>query len=1105
MNARPFSLEEARKIVTVPETAITADGTAVVFTRRRTVADRTETSLWLVTEDLAPRPLTQGPTDRAPRMTSVGNVLFLRDVAGVPQLHLLPETGAPIQLTSLPRGVGAGSMSPDGRQLAFRAPVDRGQGGNTAPIVVDTLDQKADGTGWIGRIRRHLFVLDLESARTRQITDGEWDASDPVWSPDGMRLAFTAAMAPRSDVDLECRVYTVDVDDPMAPAECFGHATGITGPVMWAPDGESIIAVGSPTMTVGHARLLRLSRDGRDDTDLTGGLDRNVMPGATGYPGGRPALTPEGNDIIFCLRDRGWTHLYGADLDGGGQRPIVAEPHCVISGLSVASRASRAAVVVTTPESFSEVAVVDLPSGKLRVLTSLMDQSLPGVELHRPEPRQFEISDGTTIHGWLLGAPATTGPSPLLLDIHGGPHNAWAGVADEIHLYQQLLAARGWRVLTLNSRGSDGYGEEFLRALDGGWGRADLADFLEPLDQLVAEGLVDADKIAVTGYSYGGLATCALTSHTDRFAAAVAGGLLCDFASVAAQRLLPEGFFAKATAGAAPTDIVRLAEMSPITHVERVTTPTLVLHGGNDDTCPVGQAQEWFSALRVQGVPSRLVVYPGGDHLFIADGPVEHRLDYHTRLVEWVEQYTRAAPRRAALSPAPRGEAYWRHRLDLLRERYGVAGAQFGIVQLDNEGSIFDQVIVSSGVLNTSTQEPVIDDAIFQIGSITKVWTTMLIMQLVDEGALDLDAPVRNILPDFSLADDPSPSVTVRSLLNHTSGIDGDVFTDTGRGDDCIEKYVDKLTSVGHIHSPGDRFAYCNAGFVVAGRIIEVLRDMSWDDALQRYLIEPMGLEHTVTLSDDAPRFAVATGHTGFGDTCRPVPTWSITRSMGPAGLIVASIGDLLTFAKTALRGGAIRDEAHVLSAESARLMTTEQIDLRHSVFAARGWGLGWFLEDWHGTAVYGHDGGTIGQRAYLRLFPGTNYAIALLTSGGQPDGLYAELFADAAASIDGSILPDRLRPDRSSPPEPIEGTWENIGHRVEVRQDDKEVQLTMTDRTGILRDGTEPESTTTQLYASTTPGVYAFTMPGLAGWDQLRLVPGGLYLGYRFLPEVRS
>ncbi|MGO4429321.1 alpha/beta hydrolase family protein, partial [Streptomyces sp. MCAF7] len=160
-------------------------------------------------------------------------------------------------------------------------------------------------------------------------------------------------------------------------------------------------------------------------------------------------------------------------------------------------------------------------------------------------------------------------------------------------------------------RGSDGYGEKFYRAVDGGWGQVDVVDFLEPIDQLIAEGIVDPDRLAVTGYSYGGLATCALTAHTDRFAAAVAGGLLCDFASIAGQRLQPEGFFATATTGVTPTDVVRLAESSPIARVEQVKTPTLVLHGANDDICPVGQAQQWFSALRIQGVPTRLVAYPG--------------------------------------------------------------------------------------------------------------------------------------------------------------------------------------------------------------------------------------------------------------------------------------------------------------------------------------------------------------------------------------------------------------------------------------------------------------------------------------------------------------
>ncbi|MFE2745626.1 serine hydrolase [Streptomyces scopuliridis] len=1101
MTTRPLELDDIRDIVTVSDTAIVSDGTAVVFVRRGTAGSRTETALWLATADGATRRLTAGPADRAPRVCASG-VLFLRDVSGVPQLHLLPERGEAQCLTDLPLGAGPAAMSPDGRHVAFTASVNRAAGVPASPIVIDTLDDKEDGRGWIGAVRRHVFVLALDTLRVRPITDGDFDAGEPAWSPDGNRLAFVAGLAPGADLSRERRAYAVELDDPLAPLLPLGHARGLAGPVVWTPDGGSVVAVGMPAPAVGNARLLRLHLDGRDDVDLTAGLDRNVMPGAPGYPGGRPALTPDGEHIVFCARDRGWTHLYSVRLADGHQRRLVSDPHYVVSALSVASAAARAAVVVTTPASFAEVAIVDLERAEHTTLTNLMGASLPGVELHRPEPRQFKISDGTVVHGWITEAPGTEGSGPLLLDIHGGPHNAWAGVADDIHLYQQLLVSRGWRVLTLNPRGSDGYGEEFLRAIDGGWGRDDLRDFLEPIDQLVAEGIAHPDQLAVTGYSYGGLSTCALTSHTNRFAAAAAGGLLCDFAAVGGQHL-PEGFFAAMTSNASPLDVVPLTRLSPISRVGRVHTPTLVLHGADDDTCPVEQARQWFTALRLQGVPSRLVVYPGGNHLFIADGPIDHRVDYHARVVAWMEQHTRSAPRPAAISPAPHDPGHWRRRLELLCDRYAVPGAQFGIVQLDANGVPFDRVIAGAGTTDVSTGEPVTETTIFQIGSITKVWTTTLVMQLVDEGLLDLDAPVRRYLPDFALGDDPSPAVTVRQLLTHTSGIDGDVFTDTGTGDDCVRLYVEQLAPVGRIHEPGARFSYCNSGFVVAGRIVEALRSLTWDEALRRYVIEPLGLDHTISRTEDAPRFSAAVGHSG--DPATPVPTWPITRSMGPAGLVVSDLGDLLAFAETALRGGVAPNGTRILSDASARAMTRESVDLRGTSVATQGWGLGWFLQDWNGRSVYGHDGGTIGQRAFLRVFPETGFALALLTNGGRADGLAAELLAEASAAIDGSTPPPPLRPDPARPVDAPPGCWEAAGLRVEVSTEDGEARISITDLKDVLRSGEQREPVSTSLYATDLPGVYAHQLPDIAGWEQFRPVQAGAYLGYRFLPEVTS
>jgi CubicO group peptidase (beta-lactamase class C family) len=160
-------------------------------------------------------------------------------------------------------------------------------------------------------------------------------------------------------------------------------------------------------------------------------------------------------------------------------------------------------------------------------------------------------------------------------------------------------------------------------------------------------------------------------------------------------------------------------------------------------------------------------------------------------------------------------------------------------------------------VLSTSTAVETTTDSVFQVGSITKLWTATMIMQRVDEGRVTLDSTVAEVLPGVRLgADDVADRVTVRHLLTHTSGIDGDVFADTGRGDDCLEKYVELLASAAQTHPVGAAYSYCNAGFVLLGRLIEVLDGVVWDEALRRRLVEPLCLAATVTL----PRRRSCTG-----------------------------------------------------------------------------------------------------------------------------------------------------------------------------------------------------------------------------------------------------
>lgn len=275
--------------------------------------------------------------------------------------------------------------------------------------------------------------------------------------------------------------------------------------------------------------------------------------------------------------------------------------------------------MVSDAARFAEVVLLDLDdwtSGQQRArLTDHMARSLPEIALHPVTEREFGIADGTVVHGMITRAADTPPGGPLLVDVHGGPHNAWAPHSDPAHLYHQELATQGWTILTLNVRASDGYGEAFYTGAVGAWGETDEQDVLQSVAALVAEGLVDPDRIALTGYSYGGYLTCWLSARTDLFAAVVPGGVLVDLKSMAGTS--EEGhLIAEHEIG----DPARLTELSPLSHADAVRAPTLILHGGADDTCPVGQAEQWFHALRARDVPARLVVYPGSSHLFLLDG-----------------------------------------------------------------------------------------------------------------------------------------------------------------------------------------------------------------------------------------------------------------------------------------------------------------------------------------------------------------------------------------------------------------------------------------------------------------------------------------------------
>jgi CubicO group peptidase (beta-lactamase class C family) len=387
---------------------------------------------------------------------------------------------------------------------------------------------------------------------------------------------------------------------------------------------------------------------------------------------------------------------------------------------------------------------------------------------------------------------------------------------------------------------------------------------------------------------------------------------------------------------------------------------------------------------------------------------------------------------------------YLADRLAELAQRHHVPGASLAFV---SDGTVTQ---AACGVLNTATGVAATTDSLFQIGSITKIYTATLVMRLVEQGKLALDEPVMTYLPKFAVADpEVTRLVTIRHLLTHTSGIDGDYLADTGRGDDCLERYVDGLSEVGQSHALGATMSYCNAGYSILGRVIEVSTGKTWDQALRELLVDPLGLQHTVTLPEEALLYATAVGHVGKPTELRPARQWGFPRCWGPAGLICATPSDVLAFAQLHMSEGVASDGARLLSAATVRSMQEPQGAVPGQWSGGPwGWGLGWGLFDWGGRRVYGHDGETIGQLAFLRIVPDHDVAVVLLTNGGHAEDLYQDLFRELLAELAGVTM-QRLPepPDHPVPVDPARyvGRYERSSERIEVTAANGGLHMTVT------------------------------------------------------------
>ncbi len=382
------------------------------------------------------------------------------------------------------------------------------------------------------------------------------------------------------------------------------------------------------------------------------------------------------------------------------------------------------------------------------------------------------------------------------------------------------------------------------------------------------------------------------------------------------------------------------------------------------------------------------------------------------------------------------------HWLDNACAEHEVVGTALAILAEGNEYT------AASGVLNLDTGIEATADSAFQIGSITKVFTATLLMQLVDEGKLDIEQPVKTYLPEFGLADsNAAATITVKQLLNHSSGLDGEHQVNWDPDDHSVKGFVAQLKNAPMLSPPGYIMTYCNAGWVVLGRLVEVLHDGRYPELVMQHICEPLGMQQAFCRPTESLKFRCASGHDRgmfHNEPPRVAATSYLPLHSAPTGSVLSmSASDLLRFGKAHL------DPANspLLSATSCRAMQSPTIEL--PPLQSLGYthqGLGWRLGINDGYTVLAHDGGTLGQYAYLRVYPRHGVVVSLLTNSIST-ALYAaldEVVLEELIGVETPQWPETQPFDM--PARRYEGVYANGSMRIKVEQGESTVNVALVD-----------------------------------------------------------
>jgi dipeptidyl aminopeptidase/acylaminoacyl peptidase len=665
---RLFTARDLFSLEVASDPRISPDGRQIAYVRRSgdIMTDRFRPTIWLIdTASGRQVPIAAGPGSHSqPRWSPTGDRIAYVSSAegGAPQLFVRwKATGEAVRITGLPDSPGSIAWSPDGRQLAYTmfVPAEgqrlgstpaRPEGAQWAPPleVITAVTYRADGAGYVRPGYDQLFLVSAEGGAPRQLTFGTYNNSGPVsWAPDGRTLYFSGNRSPNWERDGQnSEIYALDIASGGITA--LTTRDGPDGSPAVSPDGRTIAYIGFDDRNRGYENtiLYVMDRDGSNPRALTDSLDRAV---------GSPVWAADGRGIYVSYEDRGTVTVARVGLDGS--RRVVAEgltgseldrPYA--GGDFTVARDGTLAVTRGTATRPSDIALVR--GGSPRQLTRLNDELLGGKALGQVRRIETPSSfDQRPIESWLtLPADYVEGRRyPLILEIHGGP---FAAYGPNFATDNQLYAAAGYAVLSVNPRGSTSYGSEFANLIHHAYPGNDYDDLISAVDAAIAQGVADPERLFVTGGSGGGVLTAWIVGKTNRFRAAATQKPVIDWSSFVLTADGP-GFFSRYWFGAFPwEDNAAFWRRSPLSLVGNVQTPTLVVVGSEDYRTPVSESEQYYTALQMRGVPTALVKVPGAGHGSIAARPSQSGAKA-SAILAWFERYRNGAPQ-AATAPSAR-------------------------------------------------------------------------------------------------------------------------------------------------------------------------------------------------------------------------------------------------------------------------------------------------------------------------------------------------------------------------------------------------------------------------------------------------------------------